>query len=133
MKSKTRFAASLAALAIMASASSIAIASSGDIIDGGVKPLPGKPYQLHTYRVDQGFLSHDHYIYIVEDRLGNPISGAAMDVNVSQGKSSYNEAVSSAVAVAPKQTQKLAGVTIHITCESEAQCARILAATDKFK
>lgn len=58
---------------------------------------------------------------------------ALQSTSMSLRESLYNGVTSSAVAISSRPAQKSSGVTLYITCGSEAQCSRIIASADKLK
>ena len=99
------------------------------LIDMGSMPVPGKPYVVHGYRLDNG-TSHDHYLYFAEDQDGQLLSGVMANATVSSGKSSHAEAVQTEVPqiVAQPEGQAALSLNLKLSCDSVEQCQRKLAA-----
>ena len=103
---------------------------SGGLIDMGTMPVPGKAYQVHGYRLDNGF-SHDHFLYVIENTGGQMLSGVMANEVVSAGKASTRvEAVQTEVPhiVAPAPASSQTGLTLNLklSCDSVEQCQRKL-------
>jgi hypothetical protein len=104
------------------------------ISDMGRMPLPNTAYQLHGYRLDNG-ISHDHFVYLVEDVEGRLVAGSLSNQEEKSGKSSHATAVNVEIAPRPMQDppSSAAGrgsvqVKVTLTCDSVEQCERKLAA-----
>lgn len=54
-------------------------------------------YDLHGYRLMNGINEHDHFVYYLE-KDGKPVAGTATNYDVSQGKGTRNEVVSTDIA-----------------------------------
>jgi len=67
-----------------------------EVFDMGSVPVQNG-YSLHGYRLMNGALEHDHFVYVLE-KDGQPVAGTTANYDVSQGKSTFNQSITSQVA-----------------------------------
>lgn len=96
------FTIALAAVLVAGCGSREKLASrTNEVFDMGSVPLENG-YSLHGYRLINGAFDKDHFVYVVE-KNGQPVAGATTNYEVSQGKGSYNQAITSQVAPSAMQ------------------------------
>lgn len=114
----------------------------GRVVDMGTLSLPNTTNQLQGYRLtNEG--EHDHFVYVLVNSDGQPVSGTRTNSAVSSGKTTRNQAVSLEMAgqastATPQPDSRevpAAGLTldIKVTCESIEQCQRKLAAMQQTR
>ena len=104
-----------------------------EVFDMGSVQMPRSDLSLHGYRVVNS-TTHDHFVYVIE-RNGQPIQGAGTNYEVSSGKSTRNESVTSVVPpvaqlqppVAPPTTKVRVkdGNHVEIDCGQPEKCTTL--------
>jgi hypothetical protein len=102
-KQLTTFAViALAAALVVGCGSREKLASrTNEVFDMGSVPVKNG-YSLHGYRLINGAFEHDHFVYVLE-KDGQPVAGTTANYDVSQGKSTVNQTVTSQVAPSAMQ------------------------------
>lgn len=72
-----------------------------EVFDMGSVPVKSG-YALHGYRIINGAFDHDHFVYVLE-KDGQPFAGTTTNYDVSQGKSTVNQTMTSQVAPSAMQ------------------------------